>query len=147
MTLTELQASLRNIDEQINLLHSEIEKMKPKTEDENKTLFKKLSFLAKQNPLCRKTIKNAPEDVKKLMFTVFSWFIQADKVGQEQRLLYLSRISIGSGYENSTENLVRIGLLFEQKTLERVKTELKPYKYSFMTELFIFTNFKQRWKN
>jgi len=79
LNLTELQVELRTIEDRLSVLHNEIEKMKPKTDEEKKTDYEALTKLALKHPLGNRTISNAPEDIKKLFFSGLSYMILSDE--------------------------------------------------------------------
>jgi predicted nucleic acid-binding Zn-ribbon protein len=97
MNLAELQVELRTIEDKISVLRNEIEKMKPKTEDEKKTEFEKITKLAERHPVINSKIQDAPADVKKLIMAGLSYIIQAEENDRYDRLLFLCRLAKGSG--------------------------------------------------
>lgn len=140
MNLTDLQVELRSIEERIEVLHNEIEKMKPQTEEEKKTDFQKITKLAEKYPLVRNNILNASIETKKLIFSSLSYILLLEENDFYNRLLYLCRLSKGCGFESSAEELYKIGLEFEMNDLYQLAVDITEYKYSYLVEAFILAN-------
>lgn len=144
MNLTDLQMELRAIKEHISVLHHQIEKMKPQTADQQKTDFEKLTKLAARHPLVNTRIKKAPKEVKKLIMGSLFFLVLAENVDIYSRLLYLCRLSKGSGYDISAEELYQLGLAFERSDLDRLDKELTDYKYTYLVEALIVANLSEK---
>ena len=144
MNLTDLQMELRAIEEHISVLHHQIEKMKPQTADQQKTDFEKITKLAAQHPLVNTKIKKAPKEVKKLIIGSLFFLVLAEKADIYSRLLYLCRLSKGSGYDISAEELYQLGLAFERSDLDRLDKELADYKYTYLVESLIVANLSEK---
>lgn len=140
MNLTDLQMELRTIEEHISLLHHQIEKMKPQTADQQKTDFEKITKLAAQHPLVNTRIKEAPKEVQKLIMGSLVFLVLAEKTDIYSRLLYLCRLSKGSGYDLSAEELYQLGLAFERSDLDKLGKDLADYKYTYLVEALIVAN-------
>ena len=140
MNLTDLQQELRSIESRIEMLHNEIEQMKPKTEDEKRNDFEKITKLAGKAPIVRTSISAAPEYVKKTIFSSLSYLLLLEETDISDRLLYLCRLAKGCGYDASAEELYKNGLEFEEADLERLKTELAEYQFPYLMEAFLIAN-------
>ena len=140
MNLTDLQQELRSIESRIEMLHNEIEQMKPKPEDEKRNNFEKITKLAGKAPIVRTSISEAPLDVKKTIFSSLSYLLLLEETDISDRLLYLCRLSKGCGYDASAEELYKNGLEFEEADLTRMKTELAEYQFSYLMEAFLIAN-------
>lgn len=143
MNLTELQIQLRSIEEQIAMLQTEIEKMKPKPEDEQKAMFEKITKMASQFPLENKqTISMSDTDVKTYL-TCLAYVILADKNQIYERLLYICRLAYGLGITISAEDIFRMGLEVDKIYLDKACSELKNFRDSFLVDALILTNIGQ----
>lgn len=143
MNLTDLQLELRAIEEHIATLHSEIEKMKPQTEEEKKADFEQISKLAEKNPIVNKSVLGAPNETKKLFFSSLSYIILLEEADFYNRLLYLCRLAKGCGYNTSAEDLYKIGLEFELSDLNKLCHEVSDYKYTYLVESLIMANISE----
>lgn len=143
MNLTELQIELRSIEERIELLHSEIEKMKPKTENEEKGDFVRITRLAEKHPLDGKKIAKEPVERQKIYLYSLSCFFLTEGNIDISRLLYLCRISKGCGLELSAEELYKNGIQFDKDDLDEVCSELYDIRYSYITDAMILANIAQ----
>ena len=65
MTLTDLQVELRAIENRISILHNEIERMKPQSENEKVEEYTKITRLAEKYPIKIKGINQARADHNK----------------------------------------------------------------------------------
>lgn len=140
MNLTDLQQELRSIESRIEMLHNEIEQMKPKTEDEKRNNFEKITKLAGKAPIVRTSISEESADVKKTIFSSLSYLLLLDETDISDRLLYLCRLAKGCGYDASAEELYKNGLEFEEADLARMETELAEYKFTYLVEAFLIAN-------
>ena len=61
MNLTDLQVELKSIEEYIAVLQTEIEKMKPKTEEQRTIDFKQITILAENSTVVNEDIKKMSE--------------------------------------------------------------------------------------
>lgn len=140
MNLTDLQQELRSIESRIEMLHNEIEQMKPKTEDEKRNNFEKITKLAGKAPIVRTSISEAPLDVKKTIFSSLSYLLLLEETDISDRLLYLCRLAKGCGYDASAEELYKNGLEFEEDDLVRLEAELVEYHFTYLMEVFLIAN-------
>lgn len=140
MNLTDLQQELRSIESRIEMLHNEIEQMKPKPEDEKRNNFEKITKLAGKAPIVRTSISEAPADAKKTIFSSLSYLLLLEETDISDRLLYLCRLAKGCGYDASAEELYKNGLEFEEADLTRMKTELAEYQFPYLMEAFLIAN-------
>lgn len=140
MNLTDLQVELRSIENHIEMLHSEIEKMKPKAEEEKRADFDIITKLADKYPIKNRTIASAPEDLKKLFAGSLSYMLLTAERDIYSRLLYICRLAKGSGMAFSAEDIYIAGLEFEMKDIERICKDLSEYKDTYLVEAFIVAN-------
>lgn len=89
MNLTDLQIELRNIEEHISQLQTEIEKMKPQTEKEKKEDFETITRLARKHPISSLSISNAPQILQKEFVDSLSYLLLSEEKDKYSRLLYL----------------------------------------------------------
>ena len=141
MNLTDLQVELRNIEEHLALLHNEIDKMKPKSEEEKKADFTAIDKLAAKNPINNTLITAMPETSKRIFFGSLSYILLSIEKDIYARLLYLTRLSIGSGIGWNAESLYKSGL--EVDDFDMIIKEMEGYKDTFLTEAFIISNIKE----
>lgn len=141
MNLTDLQVELRNIEEHLALLHNEIDKMKPKSEEEKKADFTAIDKLAAKNPINNTLITAMPETSKRIFFGSLSYILLSIEKDIYARLLYLTRLSIGCGIGWNAESLYKSGL--EVDDFDMIIKEMEGYKDTFLTEAFIISNIKE----
>jgi hypothetical protein len=143
MNLTDLQVELRNIEEHIVTLHNEIEKMKPKTEEEKKADFDQITKLAGENPIVNKSIRSASDESKKLMFSSLAYILLLEETDFYNRILYLCRLAKGCDFNTSAEDLYKMGLGFVTSDLSRLSNDIGAYKYTYLVELLIVANLSE----
>lgn len=143
MNLTDLQVELRAIEEHIAMLHGEIERMKPQTEEEKKTDFEQITRLAEEHQIVNRSILSAPTEIKKLIFSSMSYILLLEEKDFYNRILYLCRLSKGCGFTVSAEELYRIGLEFEMPDLHKLSNDISDYKYPYLVESFIMANLSE----
>lgn len=143
MNLTDLQVELRSIEERIAKLHFEIEKMKPKPEEEKKADFETITKLAKQHMITDLRISSASEVIRKQFVSSLSYLLLTEEKDIYERLLYLCRISQGCGLNLSAEDIYKAGLEFEFKDMKELCTDLQEYKYSYLVEAFTIANLSE----
>lgn len=134
---------LRSIEEHISQLHTEIEKMKPQTDEQKKTDFDAITKLAKQHPIDGIGITNASEVLQKEFVNSLSYLLLSEEKDIYVRLLYLSRLAIGCGIKETAEDIYKSGLEFESKDIEKVSLDLQQYRYSYLIEAFIIANLSE----
>lgn len=142
MTLTELQLQLREIENRISTLQNDIEKMKPKPEEEKLNEFEKITNLAKQNVIKNSKLKEAFPEIKECIIECLSYISCIEDKGINLRLLYLCRLANGNGYNISAEELYRKGIEFEKEDLnwmceELVNYDCTDYSYILLVEGFV----------
>lgn len=141
MNLTDLQVELRQIGDRLSQLHSEIEKMKPKSEDEQQEAFASVNKLAAQAPLGSETLFAAEPAVKKTFLQSLAYLIVSAGQDINARLLYLCRLALGVGYgsgsDASAEALYKAGLEFQAEDLRELAQLPQNLKYAFLVEALI----------
>lgn len=140
MNFTELQVELRSIENQISRLHNEIEKMKPKTEEEKKTDFKKINILARRHTIMNRSMIGMERTIKLFFISSLSYLSLIEEEGMNIRLLYLTRLSFGSGLDINTEEIYKRGLEFKETFIDVTCESLASYKYTYLVEAFILAN-------
>ena len=141
MNLTDLQVELRQIGDRLDQLHREIEKMKPKSEDEQQAAFASINKLAAQAPLGSDTLFNAEPSVKKTFLQSLAYLIVSAGQDVNARLLYLCRLAQGVGAgidtEMSAEALCKAGLEYKADDLRELAQLPQKLKYIFLVEALI----------
>ena len=140
MNLTELQIQLRSIEEHISDLQVEIEKMKPQPEDEKKVMFEKITELASNYPLESRCFPKASNLDVKAYISCLAYISLADDSKIYDKLLFLCRLSHGMGLPMSSDDIFKMGLEIDEKYFDKACSELKCYKYSFLTDALILVN-------
>ena len=138
MNLTDLQVELRNIEEQLSALHNEIDKMKPKSEDEKKTDFGTIDSLAARHTIFREEIEGMPYETKMAFFRSLSFTLLSTEKVIYARLLYMTRLCLGCGLNWKSEEIYKGGL--EITDINSVVMEVKDHEYAFLVEAFIISN-------
>lgn len=134
MNLTEIQVELRNIQKHIDNLHNEIEKLKAVPEDKQID-FDKIDKLAIMSKIRRDKICSMPAEIKGLFFSALSGILMASSRDIEGKLLYLTRLSFGCGFESSSEELYKKGCKIEN--IIEIIEGIGNYKTGFLVESFI----------
>lgn len=142
MDLTELQVNLRNIEEDIGRLQTEIEKMKPKTNLAQKENFTRIDKIAKVHALQNKFLLRENDAVKKAYLTCLSYIMLADEVDIYDKLIYITRIGYGINADLSSEDIYKAGRDMDKEYLEDVCMDLSSLKYCFIADALIVANIK-----
>ena len=140
MNLTDLQMELRSIEEHISQLHNEIEKMKPQAEEGKKKDYESIDRLAKKHAVEHTRLNRAEEYVKKTFIRGLAYLLAAEKTEVHDRLLYLTRLSVGCGLDMTSEEIYKSGIEFEAADIEGLCTNLTEYKYTYIVEALIIAN-------
>ena len=143
MNLTELQVELRDIEEHISQLHSEIEKMKPKTDEQKKTDFEAITKLARKYPIKNMSIAKAPDVVKKELVSSLAYLIRIGENDLYNRLLYLCRFALGCGLNISAEDIYKYGSELKPEDIEKYCIDLKEYKHTYLIEAFTLASMSE----
>lgn len=142
MDLTELQVNLRNIEEDIGRLQTEIEKMKPKTNSAQKENFTRIDKIAKVHALQNKFLLHENDAVKKAYLTCLSYIMLADEVDIYDKLIYITRIGYGIKADLSSEDIYKAGRDMDKDYLEDSCMDLSSLKYCFIADALIVANIK-----
>lgn len=142
MDLTELQVNLRNIEEDICRLQTEIEKMKPKTNSAQKENFTRIDKIAKVHALENKFLLRENDAVKKAYLTCLSYIMLADEVDIYDKLIYITRIGYGIKADLSSEDIYKAGRDMDKDYLEDICMDLSSLKYCFIADALIVANIK-----
>ena len=142
--LTELQIQLRSVEEQMAVLQTEIEKMKPKPESEKKLIYNKVTKLAQKYPVENKRYFNISEAVAKAYVSCLAHIIVADEDKIYEKLLYLTRIAYGIGLDAPADDIIRMGMDFDKTDFDNACVELKEVKYTFLTDALILVNISEQ---
>lgn len=140
MNLTDLQVELRDIEEHISQLHFEIEKMKPKANEDRKTYFDNITKIAKRYPITHLMISSEPKEIQRKFIMSMANLLVFEETDLYNRLLYLSRISYGCKLELSAEDIYKLGLEYELEDIEILCNELLECKYNYIIEALIIAN-------
>ena len=140
MTLTDLQVELRKIEEQLTVLHNEIDKMKPKSEEDKRTDFRTIDKLAAKNAIVNDVIVGMPDESRKAFFKSLSYILLSAETDLYARLLYLTRLSMGAGMNLKSEDIYKSGLEIED--IDDIVKGIEEYKYTFLVEAFILAGIK-----
>lgn len=140
LSLTDLQVELRSIEERIEKLYVEIETMKPKSIKEEQKTFLKITRLAKQYPITVESLNLVSHSQKDLFISVLAHVISIDEDNLYEKLLYLCRISYGSGLKFDAEEIYKVGLKFDEQEVGRISEELKELRYVLLVEALIIAN-------
>lgn len=143
MNLTDLQIELRNIEEYISRLQSEVEKMKPQTEKEKKEDFETITRLARKHPISSLSISNAPQILQKEFVDSLSYLLLSEEKDKYSRLLYLCRLANGCNLNLSAEQIYQNGLAYGIDDLERSIKELQDYKDTMLIEAFVLASLSE----
>lgn len=140
LNLTDLQMELRSIEEHISQLHNEIEKMKPQAQEGKKKDYESIDRLAKKHAVEHTRLNRAEEYVKKTFIRGLAYLLAAEKTEVHDRLLYLTRLSVGCGLDMTSEEIYKSGIEFEAADIEGLCTNLTEYKYTYIVEALIIAN-------
>lgn len=139
MNLTELQDELRSLETQIAKLQTKVEQMKPKSQEQKNTQFEQITRLARQYPLDKPFLCKEPEYLRKQYITCLSQIVTLEEQNND-RLLYLTRLSFGLQLTYTAEEIVRMGLNTKLEDLDSLFEALEPFKYSLLVDILILVN-------
>lgn len=140
MDLTQLQAELRAVERKMSELQAEIEKMKPRPENEVKQDYAKIEQTAKRNPISIPMLKNAGEYEKKSYLSGLSFLAFARQPHDTDRLLYLSELAAGMNVPAKPEELVKMGMRVNENSLDGICDAVRKYRYSFVLDALVLAN-------
>lgn len=139
MNLTELQGELRSLETQIANLQSKVQEMKPTSHTKKHSDYDKITKLAKQYALDKPYLRRESAYLRKQYIACLSPFVALD--GQVyDRLLYLTRLSLGLQLPYTAEEILHMGLNTGLDDLDWQFQDLKPLKYSLLTDILILAN-------
>lgn len=139
MNLTELQGELRSLETQIANLQSKVQEMKPTSHTKKHSDYDKITKLAKQYALDKPYLRRESAYLRKQYIACLSPFVALD--GQVyDRLLYLTRLSLGLQLPYTAEEILHLGLNTELADLDWQFQDLEPLKYSLLTDILILAN-------
>ncbi len=140
MNLTDLQKELRSMEEHISELQKAIEEMKPKTKEEEKEDFARITKLALQYPIKDTGVSRVTSVLQKEYMQALSWLLMSSEGKIKDRLLYLCRIASGCGMELHAEELYQAGLEFQPEDMEKICMDLQELKYAFLADALVIAN-------
>ena len=140
MNLTDLQKELRSMEERLSVLQKEVEGMKPKTAEEKKTDFERITKLAMQHPIKGAKVSRVSPALQKEYMQVLSWLMLSAENSIYDRLLYICRIAAGCGMEIQAEELYCAGLEFQPEDMEKICLDFQELKYAFLTDALVIAN-------
>lgn len=139
MNLTELQGELRSLETQIANLQSKVQEMKPTSHTKKHSDYDKITKLAKQYALDKPYLRRESAYLRKQYIACLSPFVALD--GQVyDRLLYLTRLSLGLQLPYTAEEILHLGLNTGLADLDWQFQDLEPLKYSLLTDILILAN-------
>lgn len=139
LNLTELQIEIKEVEKHLSSIRSEIEKLKPKKEEE-KFDFDYITELAEKYPLDYLKISNASDIQKSDFIKGLSYLLLNGGRDIYEGLLYITRLAVGIRLPISSQEIYMNGLAFETKDLYNICANIEDYKYSFLIEAFIIAN-------
>ncbi len=140
MNLTDLQMELRSMEKHISELQKAIEGMKPKTEEEEKEDFARITRLALEYPIKDTNVSRVSPVLQKEYMQALSWLMLSFGSKKWDRLLYLCRIASGCGMELHAEELYRAGLEFQPEDMEKICMDFQKLKYAFLADALVIAN-------
>lgn len=140
MNFVELQSELRNISEHIVVLEQEIEYMKPKTEQEQKSDFDMITKLANEYPIRNNELLKADEVVRKEYVKCIGFITLSNRQKVYEKLLYLTRISKGIKNNDNADEIYEKILGYNKNDFEKMLNGLFEYRYSLILDIFIILN-------
>lgn len=140
MDLTQLQAELRTVEHKMSELQAEIEKMKPRPENEVEQDYAKIEQTAKRNPISIPMLKNAGEYEKKSYLSGLSFLAFAGRPHDTDRLLYLTELAAGMGAPAKPEELIKMGMRVNDNSLEGICDAVRKYRCSFIMDALVLAN-------
>lgn len=140
MDLTQLQAELRTVEHKMSELQAEIEKMKPRPENEVEQDYAKIEQTAKRNPISIPMLKNAGEYEKKSYLSGLSFLAFAGRSHDTDRLLYLTELAAGMGAPAKPEELIKMGMRVNDNSLEGICDAVRKYRCSFIMDALVLAN-------
>lgn len=140
MNLTELQVQLRSIENSICALQTEIEKMKPRPEEESIAILEKITAIAKPFPLSNKHFQGTSPELKRTYITCLAYITLSDNNSIYEKLLYLCRLAYGMGLSVSAEEIYRMGVEVDKAYFYNACEELKSLRFSFLTDALALIN-------
>lgn len=140
MNLTELKERLRSMEDYISEFQIKIEKMKPQPEGERKEDFDRITRLAKRYPLENRVVGKGDPLIQKVYISCLSYIMIADEENLYHKLLYLCRLAQGLGADYASEDILKMGMEFDQGHFENSCEQLKEQKHPFLTDALILAN-------
>lgn len=140
MNLTDLQMELRSMEKHISELQKAIEGMKPKTEEEEKEDFARITKLALEYPIKDTNVSRVSPVLQKEYMQALSWLMLSSESKMQDRLLYLCRIASGCGMEFHAEELYQAGLGFQLEDMEKICMDFQELKYAFLADALVIAN-------
>ena len=114
--------------------------MKPQPEGERKEDFNRITRLAKRYPLENRVVGKGDPLIQKVYISCLSYIMTADEENLYHKLLYLCRLAQGLGADYASEDILKMGMEFEQGHFENSCEQLKEQKHPFLTDALILAN-------
>ncbi len=128
------------MEDYISAFQVKIEKMKPQPEGERKEDFNRITRLAKRYPLENRVVGKGDPLIQKVYISCLSYIMTADEENLYHKLLYLCRLAQGLGADYASEDILKMGMEFEQGHFENSCEQLKEQKHPFLTDALILAN-------
>lgn len=140
MNLTDLQGELRSIEERLSYLQNEIEKIKPRTKEQQKKHYQKITALAGKHPIENREISALSAENRKVLIVSLAYMMLMDNNPVDAGLLYLTRLSMGCHLNLSAEDIYKSGLEFDDKDMDWLCRNSGEYRDSYLVEALILAH-------
>lgn len=141
MDLTNIQLELRKIGSKLSSLENEIEKLKPNSEEKEKSLLYEINELAFKFPIKNRVLSEAGEFIKRTFIRILSYLAGKNKSNLYERLLFITRIVAGLGINDiSVDEVLKYGLDFNKDDFNVIIDETEKFRYSLIVDVLILIN-------
>ncbi len=137
MNITDIQIRLRKIGEELTLLEGALEELKPKDKKSGKDVYKNIDILAGKNPICNNRLAKEEDILKKYYIQFLSIIANMDKRNYEDKLLYITRLARGIGYEGDAKDIEMLGIDISNDIFENIVRFTDKYNYNIIADSLI----------
>lgn len=134
MNMTDIQMRLRKIGEELTLLEGALEELKPKDKKAGKDVYKNIDILAGKNPICNNRLAKEEDILKKYYIQFLSIIANMDKRNYEDKLLYITRLARGIGYEGDAKDIEMLGVDISNDIFENIVRFTDKYNYNIIAD-------------
>ncbi len=134
MNITDIQIRLRKIGEELTLLEGALEELKPKDKKAGKDVYKNIDILAGKNPICNNRLAKEEDILKKYYIQFLSIIANMDKRNYEDKLLYITRLARGIGYEGDAKDIEMLGVDISNDIFENIVRFTDKYNYNIIAD-------------